>query len=181
MCHFIVAVFPSWPSPDKIVAGVDHHVRDRLTLAFTEFSNPGLARRLAPGQRYGRITRRFCDCGTALGRGSGPSTRDREHAAKLQKRGWSGAKISRWLRQKTGFEAPEKQEAADWALAIQQISAASKASDWGLILHWWVSTLEDEEVPLHDSRRVAVSQVNEAFVRDLEEDVLYRFHHETKS
>ena len=95
------------------------------------------------------------DCGTALA----PTVIDRagkrtEQAAKLAKKGWSEAKIDRWLsdRVKADERADERRHAntADsvnlWSRIISDLLATPGVQHAGLLLHFYSGGVEDEVI-----------------------------------
>jgi hypothetical protein len=87
--------------------------RDIVTscgLAFEPLSNRHVQAQLEPNERYYRVTRDECDCGTSLGLTgddlAGVEFDDSKSIAAMRKKGWSEAKIARLIQ--TAMDARER-------------------------------------------------------------------------
>lgn len=181
MCLFITATLPA-------VVDVTAAPFRSDGLLFEALANASVQRRLGPDERYFRATASACDCGTPLGAGA-PSTRvvgrrDRR-AAVLRRKGWSEAKLRRWRedQERVGERDRRVAEArarlgdldlAAWQTRLAAILGAS-AAHVGLLLHQYRGELATEVIALRGQRVVPQGDATVELLRDLEEDVLYRF------
>lgn len=118
-------------------------------------SNASIGGALAPGEAQFLTTVGHCDCGTGLA----PTVIDRvgkrtEQAAKLAKKGWSRAKIDRWLsdRVKADDRADERRHANTpdsvdlCSRIIADLLATPGVQHTGLLLHYYSGDEEDEVI-----------------------------------
>ncbi len=184
MCHFITMILPaSAPSPSL------RRLADVHALALTPYANPSIDSQLIHGEYAFYATRAACDCGTELGAGgtSEPpeagSSLDPD-ATRLRRKGWSDAKIDRWIQQKTVASrnrarrarthgTPETPGAADWARFLGD-ALATGIDRVGLMLHWYKGDVRTEEIRFQ-RETVAANEISTALLRSIEEDVLYEF------
>ncbi len=99
MCTYITAVIAA----DADEAAI-RQCADQWGHGWKAIDNRHVLGQLRPGERYYLTTRGHCDCGTALG-SMGPEWehRSKDPANKvpaLRRKGWSEAKITRWLKDK---------------------------------------------------------------------------------
>src|SRR5258708_6292482 len=133
MCTFVLGTLPANAPLEHLRQGY---------LLFNKVDPGGVASILAPGETFGRITQRYCDCGTALG-GSSIAARVAERERKwaehkierLRRKGWSQQRIDRWLAQ---VEADEARRAKT-RLARAQMNCASGATGCGTLSNEWAS------------------------------------------
>src|ERR1051325_8062236 len=96
MCHYITLLVRGSNSDT-----IDRVLRDHGRQA-KSMNNASVSRMLIPGEVQYLTTFRHCDCGTVLSpRVAGHPGNRAEQAAKLAKKGWSQAKIERWLEDRT--------------------------------------------------------------------------------
>lgn len=118
-------------------------------------SNESMRAALMPGEAQFLTTVGHCDCGTALA----PTVIDRtskrtKQVAKLVKRGWSQAKVDRWLsdRVKADDRADERRHTNTtdslvlWSRVIADLLATPGVQQAGLLLHFFAGELEDEVI-----------------------------------
>jgi len=145
-----------------------------------------------PSGQYVRATQSLCDCGTPLGsltakhnqrgRAEGESSHGTA-VAKLKKKGWSQAKIDRWLGEKEiASERTSLQRAnssgADlnsWCQFIKTFLPANQGKALGILLHWYSGSLEDEKIEIKSIERIPLSEELEKDLLSIREDVLYLF------
>lgn len=156
MCHFITATMS--PSADE--AALRRHAEGAL-LKWEPLQNPSVEKLLLPGERYFLTTRGMCDCGTSLGltsqRGELSPLDEADYTRdikKYRKRGWSQAKIDRWLSQlqsdrerkiRAATHRPDEvhSEIDRW---VDFISAAlqGQATEWiSILLHFYHGPLSE--------------------------------------
>ena len=181
MCHYITAVLPESAEHDRLDAIARHHGRQ-----FQRLCNPGVEAQIPPDEQYFLTTVGHCDWGTALGalaRGRGdPDWQALER--RLQKKGWSAAKVARAIAQKqedyrsasaTSVDGNRKQ-LSDWMDFIAAVLSSGKASHLGLLLHMYSGSLESRIV-LAGREEVRARDLTVDVLGNLKEDVLYVFRH----
>lgn len=141
--------------------------------------NASIRGALVPGEAQFLTTVGHCDCGTALA----PSAIDRagkrtEQAAKLAKKGWSQAKIDRWLsdRVKADDRADERRHANTpdsvnlWSRIVSDLLATPGVQQAGLLLHFYSGDVKDEVI--EPIRETAPARDFETRLADIREDQL---------
>jgi hypothetical protein len=184
MCTFVLGTLPT----NAALANLE-----RGFFRFTKLSAGGLASILQPGELFGRMTTRHCDCGTALGidataeRLAERKRESIEHKlARLRRKGWSDNRIERWLAQVQGDQerharvqavgaTTEAREWRDWLhLALEQV----RVEHVGLLVDYYDGFLEDayaaDEKPIPLVRNVRLQDVDEVFLENMDKGVLYR-------
>ena len=146
MCLFITLV----------VRGSDHEaiapVLKRHGRTATPIYNSSVAKVMAESEAQFLTTVRECDCGTAL---AGEIPHDADHtqqAAKLARKGWSQAKVERWLtdRRKGETQRQKRRDATApdsielWANIVRDVLAVPGVIQAGLLLHFYSGDLESE-------------------------------------
>ena len=110
MCTFITTVVPDSADEDFMRTSAD-----AWGLGWDVVHNRHVAAQLRNAERHYSTTRKYCDCDTPLGSlGSFQRGRQEDPTEKiplLRKRGWSEAKIARWLEDK-GRAAGHRRRAA---------------------------------------------------------------------
>lgn len=93
MCHFVTLIAPTGDAA-AVAAIMDRHGR-----AATPIDNPSIREVLHDGERQYLTTRGHCDCGTVLAPREATAEEFEDklagEAARLRRKGWSQAKISR--------------------------------------------------------------------------------------
>ena len=126
MCTFVLGTLPA-SAPLKSL--------ERDFFRFTEVNAGSVASVLPPGELFGRMTGRHCDCGTALGiaakmdRIAEHNRESIEHKLdRLQRKGWSRTRIERWLAQVEADQDRHAKVKADGAAdkARWMLSSASR-------------------------------------------------------
>jgi len=166
-------------------------------LDFSSVPNEHVLAQLKPGETYHRLTRAACDCGTALGslafgtEGRGRTDGNLERKMKkLRDKGWSQAKIERWLSQHEKAD-DRRRKAADeatlrlreggmftarrWIEVLAELVSSGYASSVGLLIHWYSGTVEGERIVITKRQPVSLAKVNAEFMMNMEHDVLYEF------
>lgn len=183
MCHYITATLPAGVDPQVVAPIFQRHQR-----ALKPLGNASLLAQLPPGEQQFLTTLKFCDCGTALG--SLLSQKD-EHAPedelpKLRRKGWSEAKIERWLNDKRA--AKERQQLAregraqldtpdaeSWQALLQEVLETTPTQHVGLLLHWYHGSIESERIAIQEVVRVPIARATPEFLMRTAEDVVYCF------
>jgi hypothetical protein len=122
--------------------------------------NASVQKILAPNELHFLTTKGHCDCGTALGR----KPRDRkapsgDDVSKRIAKGWSQAKIDRWLagKEKAASRAPRASSidsVAFWAALVRDLRAALSPASVGVLLHFYSGPLGGDKFGL---RRVEIA------------------------
>jgi len=184
MCHYITAVLPHTVDPTAVAS-----LFDSYKLGFEIISNPHVVGQIDLKAWYILTSGKHCDCGTALGsltrqaRAQGLSY-DRE-VEKSRKQGWSEAKIKRWLEQKEQTQERHRREdealavsGADsqrWLAFLNALLTRPATSKFGLLLHWYHTSVESERIRIQRRETVRLADVDEELLMRIEEDVLYEF------
>ena len=187
MCLFITATLPRGAKLDCVAP-----IFDTYKLSFELVSNPYVLGQLPPGERYISTTSSHCDCGSALGSLGG---RDRDESGghehelkKLRRKGWSEAKILRWLEQKELTKEKHAREdearagsytpvAQYWVDFISAVLNSGCTDRLGILLHFYRMDVEDERVKLLGSERVKLEELTPRLLMEMEYDVVYEFVH----
>ncbi len=180
MCHYITAVLPPSANTVPIAEIFRKHGR-----ALTPLQNASLQAQLFEGERYFATARGQCDCGTGLGaaqrvgRSRKRSTLDSQ-LENLSRKGWSEAKISRWLQQHDEQQMTRSKTGDltgglnNWVALLKAVIAVGHGSSVGLLLHSYRGPL-DEPIALKGRREITGAGLTSEALRDIDEDVLYEF------
>ena len=170
MCYYIALVVRG--SDAATIDGVlRRHGRQAKPI-----SNASIGGALVPGEAQFLTTVGHCDCGTALA----PTVIDRagkrtEQVAKLAKKGWSQAKIDRWLsdRVKADDRADERRHANTpdsvdlWSRIIADLLATPGVQHAGLLLHFYSGDVEDEVIePIRETVPIRDFETRLANIRE---------------
>ncbi len=101
----------------------------------------------------------------------------------MKKKGWSQAKIDRWLGEKEiASERTSLQRAnssgADlnsWCQFILAYLTASEGGALGILPHWYHGSLDDEKISIQSIERIPSTEELEKNLLSMREDVLYLF------
>ena len=178
MCPFVTAVIGGGADLSRLNAIAHKHHR-----WFTPLVNDSVEPHLRKDESYvSTLARRaMCDCGTGLGwlpselaRAPKPVGGDAE-IAKLRRKGWSEAKISRWLESRTHdrrtWNPPSPEQLASdtqndsWLALAEEVLAERGVSSFGLMVHWYRSGLENR-IPFKGREEVALSRAALASMED---------------
>ena len=176
MCTYIMTVLP---------AGTD---LDRAKKEYKQFGLRFWVREerpptISPHDFYVG-TAKHCDCGTALGSAyipPSPMKSPEEHIPKLKKRGWSQAKIERWLAEKrahsidseTALDEGTIQQLARWHAFIEHVLQSRLASRLGIFVHFYNERFGADII--RQIERVPLSRVTPELLRNMADDTLYEF------
>jgi hypothetical protein len=184
MCHYVTAVLPELVAPPSAQAAAEAH-----QLRFEPVANAFVGGQLRRGEGYFRLGTGQCDCGTPLGaRSAAPADdppSDRE-LAKLRKKGWSAAKIERWLgerrlardrraRKNAAHDASLGPALEGWVAFLRAVLEAGDVASVGLLLHWYRGGVDSERIRLASRRGVPLRELSADLLLGIEEDVLYDF------
>lgn len=142
MCYFISLVVGGLN--EEAVSSV-LRVHDRRPF---ETPSKSIVKVLMDGERHFFAPAGHCDCGTVLAqpqesepRGNSDAKLQRE-IAKLVRKGWTDAKIERWLKQKEDAEArPKPNRSTDsiehWQAVLSDLSTQPEVSSVGYLVHFY--------------------------------------------
>jgi hypothetical protein len=173
MCHYITLVVRGSDG-----AAIDQILR-RHNRRASPIDNASIAGVLVAGEMQFLTTVGHCDCGTALA----PCVVDRaseraKQAARLAKKGWSKAKIERWLADRTkADDRVEERGHADspdsielWSRIVGDLLSTPGVQQAGLLLHFYSGAVEEEGFEL--TRETVRFRDFEPRLRDMREDQL---------
>ncbi len=188
MCHFITATM----APQGDEASVRRLAKASL-LQWDPIEHLGVQASLASGERYYLTTSRSCDCGTEIGLAlrseSALPSQQRDFSRdirNLKKKGWSAAKIDRWMEQSKADTARKHQEAANrlsgqhlelqrWVQFIASVLDGGHAQWIGILLHWYSGDIATESIDAGNRRWLSRRELTEDYLLRAEEDVLHTF------
>ncbi|MAG59048.1 MAG: hypothetical protein CMJ83_22395 [Planctomycetes bacterium] len=182
MCLFITATLSSDANLDALRPLITQH-----QLEFAPLDNPHVREQLEPGEGYFHASGCHCDCESTLG--SHPSSRepvDREVRRHLRRKGWSEAKIQRWLDQQKAIAARNERVARQqggrptpslrqWEEALRALIDSGHTSHVGLLLHDFQGSLSAEVITVLARESIPVEELSAQYLLGLRKDVLYRF------
>lgn len=178
MCHFISAILPASTDIVALASVAERHGR-----SLRPQNNPSVRKELNADENCFLTTAGHCDCGTPLGAHAASTPDDtRAQTRKLRLKGWSDAKISRWLEQR-GEHRRQKTEAArisseagiaHWRAFLAEALARKDTPFVCLLIHLYSGAL-DGDIDLSGRRVVKLHEADSAFLGAMSEDVLYEF------
>lgn len=185
MCLYITATLPGDANPDCVAP-----IFKSYKLSFETVSNPYVLEQLHPGDAYFSTTSSHCDCGSALGslgrfKGDEPEGYERE-LKKLRRKGWSEAKIQRWLEQKEQTKEKHVREdetlaegntpvAQHWVDCISQVLSSKCTDRVGILLHFYHVDVEGERVKILGQERIKLEELTPRLLMEMKEDIVYEF------
>lgn len=167
MCQFLTAVLPSGTDLDRAARSLAP-----AGMTCQRLDNPNVVG-LEPGEVWALATAGHCDCGTPIGRGA---RRDRfdvtgDDLRKLRRKGWSDAKIERWLAEKEKARG-KVDRATPGHLLVPIVEALKATAPIGLVLHTYRGRLTEEPITIASRRVVDTMDLVPEDLRDLAEDTL---------
>jgi hypothetical protein len=185
MCLYITATLPQNAKLGCVAPIFDSH-----KLSFVIVSNSSVLEQLPSGDVYISTTTSHCDCGSALGslsRLSRDEPENYEHEIKKMKRkGWSEAKIRRWLEQKEQTKEKHTREderlaksntplARDWAEFISDVLGSKCTGSIGILLHFYHTDVENERIKILGKEKVKLDELTPRRLMEMKEDLVYEF------
>jgi len=186
MCHYITATMA--PNGDKTAVS---RLAKASLLKWEPLDNPGVIKQLRSGERYFLTTRGMCDCGTEIGASVRTARtlppRDLDLSREIKKRkkkGWTDAKIDRWIEQ-TKAEVARKHTESESRLCgphpevdrwIQFVSSvlAGNHADWvGILVHWYGGNVMTEAIAAGNRRWLTLNDFTADYLLNAEEDMLH--------
>ena len=173
MCTYIAAVLPAGTDPKAAGELFEKH-----NLGFWQIHDRPPA--ISKDQLYVLTSTKYCDCGTVLGRGCirNPHTKEPEtEIPKLRKKGWSEAKINRWLEDKTRKPDPRdtesEEELARWIVTIQEILTSGVTKSLGVFVHFYNEGFGADIIKRVE--QVKLADLSPELLLGLADDTLYEF------
>lgn len=155
-------------------------------MGFTALSNGPVKAQIPEDDQYLLATKSYCDCGTALGGNYEPRPPKDLHRERRrhESEGWSATKLKSWEEQKRAAEQSRiqprleelKQDLRRWNEFLHEIVRPGRLPRLGLILHYYSGRLDSEDFALGKAT-VNIDEVDETFLREFREDVLYDIVH----
>ena len=174
MCLFITAVVPR----SALCSGFDAVVA-RHKLAFRPCRNPHLIAQLKPAEHYAHTSSGGCDCGSPLFF----AARDHleKQIGKLRAKGWSNAKISRWVEDSRPRAHQQKGaqdrcwSIPDWAAFLEEALALPRVSFVGLIGHWYQGDVDSEPFVINGRVAHRLAELRAGSLGVLDQDTIHLF------
>ncbi|MFW9821655.1 MAG: hypothetical protein ACFFE4_01890 [Candidatus Thorarchaeota archaeon] len=184
MCFYITATLPKGTQIEEITEILESH-----QMKFSEIDNRIVKSQLRSGELYFRLTKAYCDCDTILG--SLNSLQEYQTLAKskkvktLKKKKWTDEQINDWIKEKLKNcekDLNKKYTSTEinlrlsrWTKFLNDLLDKKKVSRIGLLKHWYVGGLEEEEIKIMKTEKIGIKQVNSDLLLNLSEDILYEF------
>lgn len=180
MCHYITAVLPRSAQSSSIADIFRKHGRALIAL-----ENESVQAQLLEGESYFVTSKGKCDCGTGLGasqrvgRSRRRSTLDSQ-VENLRRKGWSQAKVSRWLQQHDEQQMAQSKTGdltggvEGWVALLKEVVGFRRASSVGLLLHSYHGPLS-EAIKIKGRSAITEMGITSEALRAIDEDVLYEF------
>ncbi|MCJ8159556.1 hypothetical protein [Sphingomonas sp. LaA6.9] len=146
MCHFVTLI-----APTDDVAAV-RAVMERHGRAADPIDNPSIRKVLRDSERQYLTTRGHCDCGTVLApRHDTPEAFEEKlakEAARMRRKGWSGAKIARAIEDRRKADAKPGGGGSDslelWIAALHDLRDELKLPYAGLFVRFYSGAIDTE-------------------------------------
>lgn len=184
MCHFITGVLSKGGDAEAVGTLAEAH-----GFQWAPMANPTVQKQLTSGETYFLTTRGMCDCGTSLGwigRKTPAHSLDEaltQQAQALRKKGWSNAKVERWIETRRAVE--QRQSRTDdqtapthegdlqrWVHFLCEVIETQASAGIGILLHWYRGGIDSERIQLKDRLVVPVDGLSTTVLGALEEDML---------
>jgi len=176
VCHFISGLI------EKDFAINELNTIGKLYgINFSVCENSFVQSQLKPSEIYLIKTNKHCDCGTELGflnRLKKKEDSGENKLSQLRKKGWSEAKIERWLNDKSNkqpFDPLGKKypDLENWNSFIQTLFAQTKIKKFGLLLHWYRGDVFSERIKIKERIELIVDQLDISELLKIQEDGFY--------
>ncbi|MBO9540210.1 hypothetical protein J7643_06420 [bacterium] len=172
MCYFITATLPKATDLDALRPIIDAH-----KLKFKPIKNAFIEAQLPEELMYLQATKHYCDCETVGGcfrRLDQAKSEASFDTKKLKQKGWSDAKIARWIEEKN--RTIEKQEAkehdatapAEWISFFQDLANTGLVNSIGLLIHFYTVGLMDEPFTIKGTAKINLQNLTPQLFRSNE-------------
>ncbi len=183
MCHFINLILPAGTDVNSAVPALASLKRSPVRL-----SKPHLESGLLPREIVIHLSGVVCDCGTVIGsfhREAIDGQSSEVTREKLQKKGWSEAKIKRWQEQQDQTSVRKKRTHAlrkaatpgstsdEWCEVFSRLQNESHLPYVGLLLHWYDGGLESQVIRIKARTTLFLGGQLTEELRRIEDDVIY--------
>jgi hypothetical protein len=146
MCHFITLIAPT-EDAEAVRAVMERHGR-----AARPIDNPSVRKVLREGERQYLTTRGHCDCGTTLAprhrSAEGFEERLATQADRMRRKGWSDAKITRFIEDRRKADARPGGGGVDslelWHAALRDLRDELKLPYAGLLVRLYSGEIATE-------------------------------------
>lgn len=180
MCHFITAICSSKTKLTEI-----NSVGETYGLKFEDCNNEHIKKQILKTEKYLIKTAKMCHCGTSLGEANfindTPVRIQKSEIDKLKKKGWTEAKITRYLADKKKNDAKiakknddiltrKSDELDNYINFIQDLFKKTDTELFGLLLHWYSRGPENENIKLTDRKNIPCKNLTLLDLKTLEED-----------
>jgi hypothetical protein len=183
MCHYITATLPARADFKAAEAIFKCH-----GFGFAENDNPNLSSQLEKGDRQFLTAGKYCDCGTSLGSyrvDARPAVSKRE-LDQLRRKGWSEAKINRWLEEKAAASEKDRRgarpelagtdrELVRWFAMMDELFQSGAADRVGILLHDYSGSVASEKISLSATETHSLAESTPLVLGELAEDLLCVF------
>lgn len=183
MCHYITATLPARADFKAAEAIFKRH-----GFGFAANDNPNLSTQLEKGDRQFMTAGKYCDCGTSLGSfrvDARPAVSKRE-LDQLRRKGWSEAKINRWLEEKNAAGekdqraarpelAETNRELVRWFAMMDELFQSGAADRVGVLLHDYSGSVASEKISLSATETHPLAESTPLVLGEMREDVHYVF------
>ncbi len=174
MCYYITAILPLRADIDALTAIAHKYDRQLAPQAID-----GVEMALRSGEGYYLTTDGHCDCGTSLGalnRGKKKGYVQEVDVKRLRSKGWSEAKISRWLEQKR-HSSKGQRDLQRWHEFLTETLQSGLTPFIGIVVHSY-SGLLTEHIAIQKREVIGFSALSLEQLSQLQEDVIYEFYPE---
>ncbi len=184
MCHYITGII----SGETTIAEINS-IGKEFGLEFEACPNEFVQKQLKYGESYILKHSKYCDCGTPLGMLNQKNAKQAEgvkdsEIEKLKQKGWSEAKIQRFLNdknkrveQKAKKLEPRKSSAEsgvqEWVGFCKKLFETTSIKTFGILLHWYSGLVESERIKLNGRHLIDKSNLTTKNLLEIEEDTLY--------
>ena len=184
MCHYITGSISG-----KVTVQEINSVGQEFGLKFEPCLNEFVQNQLKSEESYIWKYCKPCDCGTLLGSLSEKNTKRAEgvnelEIEKLKRKGWSEAKIQRFLNDKNKkveqnvIDLERQKMYAEngiqmWIDFYKKLFETTAIKTFGLLLHWYKGNVVSERINLNGRILIDKSELTAKNLLEIEEDKLY--------
>ena len=182
MCHYITAICSSKTKLTEI-----NLIGKNYGLEFEDCENAHIVKQISNTEKYLWKKSEMCDCGTNLGEAFFNNEKtervQKSEIDKLEKKGWTNAKISRYLADKKKKEdkiirendtmlGRQSNELDSYVHFLKEVVKNTDTEVFGLLLHWYSRGIETENIKLVDRKNIPSKALTVFDLKTLKEDQL---------